>query len=619
MFCSRLSCVFIVLIVIVLSIFASSVYADDLGNTTTGATGGDPSNTLCPCTGETTSILLNETPLDTDMEKGGTVSGTDAGNVTGGVESLLTREVYDKITNVSRNYFECWDRSRDALGMPKVLNGQWYYTYENMTAAMNADPKFAKEGDINTRKLEIAAFLANVAQETGSKTAGDPFGGPGCQIQEGWGSEAMRFSPNFGLPPVKGGPGYCGRGPHQLTYLANYKLFGQETGKGDLYYYNPDLLTTDPMIGIGASLWFWGHAEKGQGWPDTIPFKPSAHDVIVRKWQPTDRDIACGRSSANFGIIINIINGGVECGHTDDRATNRVNFLIAIAREMGATIPPGFACDCAGQQNFDQCKSYVIPSSDSQAEQSGPEMEMASSSPAGQTITFTFEEHSTTYPFLIQSVSYVPNQPVTESQCIIEDEEPLAGFAYTGGPAAYKKIELNWVNPSAVDYGTIRFSVLGSWLRENTIDPADVVLMRQDDYIWYGLPTTFDHQDGDVYYYYAKTPGFSYFAVTGKKVVAATTTVTSETADPVKVTQQGSAPEDTVRMTTIPTTSAPADIAPGTTGTPVPAPQVPGDVAGIPVVYWAATLVIIVLIVAGAILGRRWWLRRQNPKLFGKE
>jgi PGF-pre-PGF domain-containing protein len=616
---SRLSLILILVIVVFLPLIGSSAYADDPGTTTLDTTTTDPANASCPCTGETTSKLLIEPPAYTDMEKDASVGGADTGNVTGGVETLLTREVYDKITNVSRNYYECWERSRVELGLPGTLNGQWYYTYENMTAAMNADPRFAKEGDINTKKLEIAAFLANVAQETGSKTAGDPFGGPGCQIQEGWGSAATRFSTAFGMPPVQGGPGYCGRGPHQLTYLANYKLFGQETGKGDLYYNNPDLLTTDPMTGIGASLWFWGHAEKGQGWPDTIPFKPSAHDVIVGKWQPTDRDIACGRSSANFGIIINIINGGVECGHTDQRATNRVNFLIAIAREMGVTIPPGFACDCAGQKNFDQCKSYVVPSSDSQAEQSGPEMSMASSSHAGQTVTFTFEENSTTYPLLIQSVSFVPNQPVSETQCIIDDEEPLEGFAYTGGPAVYKRIELNWVNPSAIDYGTIRFSVPGSWLRGNSIDPADVVMLQQNDYVWSELQTTSDHQAGDVYYYYARTPGFSYFTVTGKKTVAATTTVSGETPAPATDTLQGAAIESTVLLATIPTTQAPADIAPEKTGTPVPAPQTPGNAGGIPVIYWAVLIGVIVLIAAGAVLGRRWWLRRQNPKLFGKE
>ncbi|OPX66081.1 MAG: Chitinase class I [Methanoregulaceae archaeon PtaB.Bin056] len=615
-----LSHISILMLVILLSLIISSAYADDPGNTTTSATCVDSSNISFPCMCENASTLLTRTPDDNDVQKGPAAFVTDNENVTGGVETLLTREAYDNITNVSRNYYECWERSRVELGLPNLLNGQWYYTYENMTAAMNADPKFAKEGDINTRKLEIAAFLANVAQETGSKTAGDPYGGPGCQIQEGWGSAAMRFSKDFGEPPVEGGAGFCGRGPLQLTYLVNYRTFGNETGKGDLYYYNPDLLTIEPLTGIGASLWFWNHAEKGQGWPDTIPFKPSAHDVVVGKWQPTDLDIACGRCSANFGIIINIINGGVECGHTDARATQRVSYLIAIAREMGVTIPPGFAVDCAGQKNFAICQSYKPPS-DSPSEQhgDGPEMLIASASPADQTVTFTFEENLTTYPLSIQSVSFVPNQPVSETQCIIDDEKPLAGFAYSGGPAAYKIIELNWVNPSAIKYGTIRFSVLGSWLRENKINPADIVMVRQNDYAWSKLPTTFDHQAGDVYYYYAITPGFSYFAVTGKKTVPVTNTVTEVSPAPVEESRQDAAIESNILMTTIPTTLASAYIAPEKTGTPVPAAPEPGIAEGTPVVYWAVLSGVIVLVAAVAILGRRWWLRRQNPKLFGKE
>jgi len=195
----------------------------------------------------------------------------------------------------------------------------------------------------------------------------------------------------------------------------------------------------------------------------------------------------------------------------------------------------------------------------------------------------------------------------------------LAGFAYSGGPAAYKIIELNWVNPSAIKYGTIRFSVLGSWLRENKINPADIVMVRQNDYAWSKLPTTFDHQAGDVYYYYAITPGFSYFAVTGKKTVPVTNTVTEVSPAPVEESRQDAAIESNILMTTIPTTLASAYIAPEKTGTPVPAAPEPGIAEGTPVVYWAVLSGVIVLVAAVAILGRRWWLRRQNPKLFGKE
>ena len=93
--------------------------------------------------------------------------------------------------------------------------------------------------------------------------------------------------------------------------------------------------------------------------------------MIHGKWEPTtantlgvrtSNDVKCGRTEANFGVIINIINGGVECGSTatDEgraNAQNRVSYLEVIAGAMGVTIPDGFLDNCSTQQNFN-CASY---------------------------------------------------------------------------------------------------------------------------------------------------------------------------------------------------------------------------------------------------------------------
>ncbi|CAL5377981.1 unnamed protein product [Camellia sinensis] len=42
--------------------------------------------------------------------------------------------------------------------------------------------------------------------------------------------------------------------------------------------------------------------------------KPSCHDVISERWTPTAADRSAGRVPG-FGVITNIINGGIECGH----------------------------------------------------------------------------------------------------------------------------------------------------------------------------------------------------------------------------------------------------------------------------------------------------------------
>ncbi len=286
------------------------------------------------------------------------------------LKALLPESTYNTITAGSLNNTACRESNRETLGLSDLPNGQWYYTYDNIIAGMAELEEFANVGDDNTKKLEIAAFLANVAQETGAKGTGDPFGGPCCFIQEGGGTAWGSTNYNRDCGSTCAAAGYCGRGPHQLSYDYNYKAYGETMGVGDDYFDDPDILTTDPDVGIAGSIWFWGHEEYTAYSPPTIPFKPAAHDVVVGTWTPTTSstpgirtsyDVKCGRTTANFGIIINLINGGVECGTTatnPEAAQSRVDYLEAIAGEMGVTIPDGFADNCSTQQNFSTCPSY---------------------------------------------------------------------------------------------------------------------------------------------------------------------------------------------------------------------------------------------------------------------
>jgi hypothetical protein len=329
---------------------------------------------------------------------------------------LLPESTYNIITEKSRNNPDCWERNWDKLGLPDPkeangLNGQWYYTYENLIQGMAEWKEFAsKDLPENTRKLEIAAFLANIAQETGTHDPSDDFGGPGCAIQENyggvWGTDLYSKECKEDQAHPCAEAGYFGRGPHQLSWDSNYTAFGKAMEVGYAYQEDPDQLTRDPRIGIAGSIWFWGHEVRTQWSPPETPFKPSAHDVIVGNWEPREKDKACGRTKADFGVIINIINGGIECckctwegkdkkraeecchqgcikcdwekdgvcqlwsccdsidcisedcRKPNDNATNRVNYFRAIAEAMGVTIPDGFDVDCRGQLNFSNCPSY---------------------------------------------------------------------------------------------------------------------------------------------------------------------------------------------------------------------------------------------------------------------
>jgi hypothetical protein len=80
--------------------------------------------------------------------------------------------------------------------------------------------------------------------------------------------------------------------------------------------------------------------------------KPSAHDVMTGKWQPTTNDKAHGRTTPGFGMTINIVNGDVECGKGDNFGMNdRMGFYQFFLKKMGIT-DPNCACSCAAIQPY---------------------------------------------------------------------------------------------------------------------------------------------------------------------------------------------------------------------------------------------------------------------------
>ena len=248
-----------------------------------------------------------------------------------------------------------------------------------------------------------------------------------------------------------------------------------------------------------------------------------------------------------------------------------------------------------------------------QSGQSGSGVAIAREASAGQTVSYSFGNPSTSYPVSIQSVSFVPDRAISQSQCVVQQQGPSSAFGLMDRPAAYESIEIYWINPAVIKSGTIHFSVLGSWLRENHIDPANVVLLRSHDLVWAELTTMFDHESGDVYYYSSTTPGFSYFAVSEKRITPADTTTPQVTVS----LASGVQPAHTVAGA--PGTTMTTKPVPTSTSTPVPAPLSTEPLTGIPVVYYLAGMGIAILLIAGFFIGRRLWWARQNPSLFKKD
>ncbi|PON49986.1 Glycoside hydrolase [Parasponia andersonii] len=104
---------------------------------------------------------------------------------------------------------------------------------------------------------------------------------------------------------------------------------------------DPDRVATDAVVSFKTAIWFWMTPQAN---------KPSSHDVITGRWTPSDADRSAGRVPG-YGVITNIINGGVECGQgQNDKVASRIGFFRRYCDIFG--IGYGNNLDCYGQRPF---------------------------------------------------------------------------------------------------------------------------------------------------------------------------------------------------------------------------------------------------------------------------
>lgn len=219
--------------------------------------------------------------------------------------------------------------------------GFWdYYSFIN-AAAQFEGIGFGTTGGQVMQQKELAAFLGNVAAETscGYNVA---TGGPtawGLCYKEEMSPDQLYCDQNL-LYPCAPGASYHGRGALPIYWNFNYGPIG-EALKLDLLT-SPDMVSNNATIGFLTAMWRWMNPIK--------PKQPSAHDVFVGNWKPTKNDTESYRLPG-FGMVINVLNGGLECGKGDiDAMNNRISHylyfldLLGVGREQA-----GDNLDC-GQQ-----------------------------------------------------------------------------------------------------------------------------------------------------------------------------------------------------------------------------------------------------------------------------
>jgi len=223
-----------------------------------------------------------------------------------------------------------------------------FYSFKAFVAATKAFPDFLK-GDVVTQKRELAAFLANIAQETSGGWADAPGGyfKWGLYFVEEKQDSIINVYADLtkkNYPPVTG-KNYHGRGPKQLSWNYNYGQFSEAWfGSKDTLLLHPEWVAQDAVLSFASAIWFWMTPQ--------FP-KPSCHDIITDNWKPTANDLQKGRVPG-FGATVNVINGGVECGLGKDldKTAYRYQYYQYFCKYFN--VSPGENVTCNNQKPFGQ-------------------------------------------------------------------------------------------------------------------------------------------------------------------------------------------------------------------------------------------------------------------------
>ncbi|XP_040951720.1 endochitinase 2 [Gossypium hirsutum] len=257
---------------------------------------------------------------DGDSGGGGGGGRRGSGRDGGALGDIISSEMFEEMLPY-RNHYLC-----------PAAN---FYTYDAFIAAAKLYPDFAATGDNDTRKREVAAFLGQTSEETTGRKAGAEYAWGYCYNENvNCLADYCDYNPNYP----------CYHLSFAMNTNYNYGQFGESIGQKYELLQHPELLKTNVTLSFMSALWFWMTAQ---------PPKPSCHSVITGEWKPSAKDIAAGRLPG-YGVTINIINGGFECGKggPNDHVENRINYYERYCDMLGVSYGPNL--DCYNQVPFNQ-------------------------------------------------------------------------------------------------------------------------------------------------------------------------------------------------------------------------------------------------------------------------
>ena len=302
-------------------------------------------------------------------------SAADAGNVA--LSEILSEAEFKRIFPIMDPSNSAYSQIRSACTQTRCRD---ITTYQGLLAAAAKVPDFLSKGSLDDRKRELAAFFANVYQETGGGWESAPGGYEAWGLcfcaEQGFsdasvGGYSTSSDPNY---QAAAGKSYHGRGAIQLSYPYNYGPASEYLYGDKRWLSNPELVLQSAEGFWGSGLWFWMVKEDvapgetpPQGQPgakgfDGKYYKPSCHMAMAGDWTPRTSDVEKKRTEG-FGVTINVVNGGLECGGSWGTAgQNRVRMYKHFAQILGVEpVPSGWT---GSDDDYLTCKnqtSFSVP------------------------------------------------------------------------------------------------------------------------------------------------------------------------------------------------------------------------------------------------------------------